>query len=226
MTNTPILGLPVVSASQGQMYLPHNAALDQIDALCQLSVKSINQTAPPVSPSPGDRYIVATGATGAWAGWDDSVAVFLLTGAWQRLIPATGWQTWVESLARQYIYVAGWKIVIAVAAYDIGASFAGTPTDSEVLGRISVPRKITLLADFLGSAGHVVVNPTDAFAVDVLDDGSSIGTISITTGGVVSFASAGGTAKVIAAGSLVSFVGQATADATIAGISFTLAGTV
>lgn len=54
-------------------------------------VISASLTAPPGGPDEGDRYIVASGATGAWNGWDNSVAWFS-SGAWLRLIPQTGWQ--------------------------------------------------------------------------------------------------------------------------------------
>ena len=45
------------------------------------------------APADGDRYIVASGATGAWAGWDLNVA-YWVDGAWMRL-PRPGWQAWV-----------------------------------------------------------------------------------------------------------------------------------
>ena len=60
-------------------------------------VISASLTAPPGSPAEGDRYIVASGATGAWAGWDNSVARFS-SGAWLRLIPQTGWQVLDETM--------------------------------------------------------------------------------------------------------------------------------
>ena len=61
--------------------------------------------------------------------------------------------------------------------------------------------------------------------LDVLDDGVSIGTVSITSGGVFTFTTQGGTAKVIAAGSALTVVNQATADATAGNISVTFRGT-
>ena len=51
-------------------------------------------TAPPASPADGDRYIVAPGAIGAWAGWDLNVAYYI-DGAWMRLVPRPGWRAWV-----------------------------------------------------------------------------------------------------------------------------------
>ncbi len=92
---TPNLALPYIAAAQAQKHVNHNAALDLLDGLVQLSVKDRDLTAPPASPAEGDRYIVAAGATGAWAGWDGDVALFS-GGAWVRLSPQTGWRVWIE----------------------------------------------------------------------------------------------------------------------------------
>ena len=60
-----------------------------ITGLVQLSVTSRGLTAPPAGPADGDRYIVASGATGGWAGWDLNVALWT-DGAWLRLPPRAG----------------------------------------------------------------------------------------------------------------------------------------
>lgn len=95
---TPNLALPYIAAAQAQKHVPHNEALDRLDGLVQLSVKDRDLTAPAASPAEGDRYIVATGATGAWAGWDGDVALFS-GGAWLRLSPKPGWRVWIEDEA-------------------------------------------------------------------------------------------------------------------------------
>lgn len=108
--------------------------------------------------------------------------------------------------------------------YDIGGGSDTTPTSDEVLDIINVPRTVTFPADFSGSLGTIEVNPTATFAIDVKDDAVSIGTISISTGGVFTFTTVSGTEKIVAAGSKVTFVAPTTVDATAAGISYTLAG--
>lgn len=40
----------------------------------QQPVINMNTTTPPGSPSKGDRYVVASGATGDWSGEDDNIA--------------------------------------------------------------------------------------------------------------------------------------------------------
>ena len=95
MTNTPNLALPYLAAAQAQKHVTVNEALSQLDGLVQLSVLDRDLASPPGSPTEGDRYLVAVGATGAWAGWDGDLVLFS-GGAWVRLPPQTGWRLWVE----------------------------------------------------------------------------------------------------------------------------------
>ncbi|WP_414633804.1 DUF2793 domain-containing protein [Paracoccus marcusii] len=82
-----------------------------LDGLVQLSVLDRDLTAPPASPADGDRYLVASGASGDWAGWDLNIALWT-DGAWQRLPPRTGWRTWVEDEALLLVWTgAAWEVV-------------------------------------------------------------------------------------------------------------------
>ena len=90
------LGLPYLLAAQAQKHVTHNEALRLLDAMVQLSVLDRTRTAPPASPADGNRHLVASGATGLWAGWDLNVA-FWVDGAWIRLVPRTGWLVWVAA---------------------------------------------------------------------------------------------------------------------------------
>ena len=96
-TSTHLL-LPYLLAAQAQKHVTVNEALRLLDGLVQLAVLDRHLTAPPASPADGDRYIVASGATGAWAGWDLNVA-YWVDGAWLRLVPRPGWQAWVTDEA-------------------------------------------------------------------------------------------------------------------------------
>jgi hypothetical protein len=95
---TTHLLLPYILASQAQKHVTHNEALRLLDAMVQLSVLDRNRTAPPASPADGDRHIVASGATGLWAGWDLNVA-FWVDGVWMRLVPRPGWLAWIADEA-------------------------------------------------------------------------------------------------------------------------------
>ena len=96
-TSTHLL-LPYLLAAQAQKHVTVNEALRLLDGLVQLAVLDRHLTAPPASPADGERYIVAAGGTGAWAGWDLNVA-YRVDGAWMRLVPRPGWQAWVADEA-------------------------------------------------------------------------------------------------------------------------------
>ena len=82
MTDTIHLGLPFIEGSQAQKHVTHNEALRILDTVVQIGVRDTDRTVPPSSPVEGDRHIVATGATGAWAGHADAVAI-REDGAWR-----------------------------------------------------------------------------------------------------------------------------------------------
>lgn len=96
MTDTPHLGLPLIAASQSQKHVTHNQAIVMLDAIVMLSVIDSTHTAPPGSPAEGDRYKVASGATGAWAAWDLNIALYT-SGQWVKLVPKTGWLCYDEA---------------------------------------------------------------------------------------------------------------------------------
>lgn len=92
-----------MEAAQAQKHVTHNEALRSLDGVVQLSVLDRDLTSPPGSPADGDRYIVASGATGAWAGKDLNIA-FRQDGAWKFLTPREGWRSWVEDEGVELIY--------------------------------------------------------------------------------------------------------------------------
>ena len=99
-------------------------SLFRLDGLVQFSVISASLAAPPARQAEGDRYIVAAGATGAWTGWDDSVALFS-GGVWLRLIPQTGWRAWDVATSQQLVFDgAAWAAVISGGGASVSA--AGT----------------------------------------------------------------------------------------------------
>ena len=103
---TPNLALPLLAAAQAQKHVTVNEALARLDGLVQLVVRDRGLASPPVSPSEGERYIVAAGATGAWAGWDGDVALFT-GGAWVRMPPREGWRVRVEDEGVLLVRVGG-----------------------------------------------------------------------------------------------------------------------
>jgi len=127
---TAHLALPFIMAAQAQKHVTHNEALRLLDGLVQLSVLDRDLTAPPGSPADGDRYIVASGATGAWAGWDLNVALWT-DGAWLRLPPRAGWQAWVEDEGLLLVYNgSAWIGTTPISLQNMALLGLGTTADA------------------------------------------------------------------------------------------------
>lgn len=71
-----------------------NQSLIKIDSVISLSAINVNQAQNPTNPSAGDRYVVAVGATGSFAGRDKQVAVYTYSAngtlGWQFYTPING----------------------------------------------------------------------------------------------------------------------------------------
>jgi len=69
----------------------HNEALAAIDAALHACVEGPPEADPPAAPAPGESWIVAAAATGAWEGRTDSLATLRHgpgeAGAWLRRRP-------------------------------------------------------------------------------------------------------------------------------------------
>ncbi|WP_342641720.1 DUF2793 domain-containing protein [Rhodoligotrophos ferricapiens] len=81
MADSANLGLPYIEAAQAQKYVTHNEAPVVQVAVVQLPVLDRDLIAPPASPAEGDRFLIASGATGAWTRQD---------GKWRRSRRAAG----------------------------------------------------------------------------------------------------------------------------------------
>lgn len=113
--------------------------------------------------------------------------------------------------------------------YDFGCWMESAPaTASLVIGRVKIGRNITVPANMSGASGTAGTNPAATFDIDVKDDGVTIGTVSISTGGAFTFTTTSGTSKSIAAGSEIRFTAPANSppEATIGGVSFVILATV
>lgn len=136
MTNSPRLALPFLEAAQAQKHVTHNEALRLLDGIVQLSVVSATTTAPPGSPANGAAYIVPSGATGAWSGWANSIALYADT-AWLRIVPGEGWSAWVADTDRRAVYT--------------GSAWADS---SEFFGIVDIPFLMPDVGDYiLASSG-------------------------------------------------------------------------
>ena len=122
MPDTNRLGLPLLAPAQAQKHVTVNESLARLDALVHLSLASVGTTVPPGSPVEGEAHGVGSGATGAWAGQDGALAVYL-NGGWAFLTPGTGWQGWSETGGTRVVFDGQDWIEGAGAVSANGAGF-------------------------------------------------------------------------------------------------------
>jgi hypothetical protein len=96
MSETPRFGMPLLEAAQAQKHVTVNEALMRADVLAAGRVENLHRTEPPAAPADGQAHIVGAGATGAWAGRDGELALFL-NGGWEFVVPWEGCTVWVRA---------------------------------------------------------------------------------------------------------------------------------
>lgn len=110
-------------------------------------------------------------------------------------------------------------------AYRVGFFFVDTPVTAETLAMHVFTDDVTFADDFAGSVASVGVDATATFVLDVLKEGVSVGSISISTLGVATFSTTSGTVA-FATGETIKIVGPVTIDDTIQQVAVTLVGTI
>jgi hypothetical protein len=76
MDSTAVLGLPLIDSSQASPEITHNEAISLIQSQLY-GVKQVGLNAAPGSPAEGDSYVVGAAGSGAFAGHDNQVALYL-----------------------------------------------------------------------------------------------------------------------------------------------------
>lgn len=219
--------------------LGNNTYKDAMDANLRLisvmlAGSAISRTTTiPGSGSIGNVYIVPAAApsnANSVAVWDGAPG----SEAWVYLTPKLGWHLYVDDTNENVQWDGIAWVVFAGSGgggggagnYDLRFGFKTAPTSSQVIDTMAVVREIDLPANLAGSLGLVGTNPTSTFVMELKDDGTTIATISISTSGVFTFATIGGTAKTVLVGSELSLVAPAAVSATIANMTFTLLGSL
>lgn len=147
MATTPHVGLTLVEQAQAQKEVTVNMALMRLDALLNTGVIDKDLSAPPAGPAEGDVYIVASGATGDWAGHDGEVAYF--EQVWRFITPNEGLVLWVRDEGQFYLYgVGGWEAGMSgvqsmvntqtSAAYTLISSDAGKIVEGDNASAITL----------------------------------------------------------------------------------------
>jgi hypothetical protein len=109
--------------------------------------------------------------------------------------------------------------------YDVVVSFVAKPDAAGLIFLLTFPRTVIFAANFSGSYGTVRVNPTAVATYTIKKNGTAIGTIVVSTGGVVTFTTTAGAAQTFNAGDRMTVEAPSPQDGTLADAAFTLAGT-
>jgi hypothetical protein len=117
-------------------------------------------------------------------------------------------------------------VATSATPYDLRFGFGATPSGGAVLETVMMVRDVALPANLAGSLGLIAANPTSAFAMSLQDDDVEIATITVATDGSYAFATTDGAAQTVVAGSVLTLVAPASADASAQNAVVTVAGAV
>lgn len=173
--------MPLLDAAQAQKHVTLNEALVRADALAAGVAEDWGLSVAPGAPADGTAWIVGTGATGDWAGYDQAVALFL-NGGWQFVVPWPGMRMWVTAASVQATWSgadwldgvaamspAGAATVQRVAEIDHTLAAGGSSTTTAV-----IPDKAVVL----GVSGRVTtaISGASGWSLGVAGDTGRYGT--------------------------------------------------
>jgi hypothetical protein len=112
---TPVLGAAELVSAQA---IPETTVNEIVRRLEQgagaFSVIS-QTTTPPGSPADGDSHIVTATATGAWTGWEKSIAYYQTGTGWLRITPRDGMIAWDQNLNKALVYGTVWVDLVSAS---------------------------------------------------------------------------------------------------------------
>ena len=128
-------------------------SLQTLDVLVSGAIEGPPLVTPPLTPSVGTAYIVAEGATGAWAGREDCIAAWT-SGGWRFIPPIPG--------MTMYVRTSGTSAMFRSGAWEIG-TLAGSSL--RINGEQVVGPRATAIAS---PAGGSVVDIESRTAVEAM----------------------------------------------------------
>lgn len=129
-SSTPRHELPLLFSGQAQKEFTVNAAHALIDALLHPAIEG-SASAPPAEPVEGMTWLVAPGATGAFADHEGNLAC-LQAGTWIFVQPRDGLRVYDRATGQHILYANGWRRPGATAAPQ-----GGTTIDAEARSAIA-----------------------------------------------------------------------------------------
>jgi hypothetical protein len=238
-----------LSTSFSGLQIPHAQwTTDQIATFgvgmeWQDSVINATTTAPPVSPSTGDRYLVAATATGAWAGQEDSIAEWD-GSAWVFTAPSTGMFTSDDTDSTNILYYSGSAWVnkyfeattagagIAISAFKVSVDYvtAGTGTGLTMVGAGDTAKLgidySTAFNDEKPVRAQDLASTSNGFGASIIGIEDSAGNIDATTveGALAELASEAAGASISSPDGSITVVNSNPQDGTTIATTFSTSG--
>lgn len=158
MTETTNLSLPLLAASQAQKHVIVNEALQRLDGVVQLTLRSRSQTTPPGTVLEGDCFGVPANAVNDWAGRDGDVAQFV-NGGWAFFTPQAGWRAFVADTGTVDLHDGGgWRAGgLSAAPGGGGMAMQSLEADISITAGATVTASLSFPARalVLGATGRV-----------------------------------------------------------------------
>jgi hypothetical protein len=136
--------LPLLQLGQAQKEVTHNEALVRIDALLNPVIEAVLAAPPPslTVSSDGLCWIIASGATGLWAGKDRQIARWS-GGGWRYLMPVEGMSAWNVALMKRLFYINGNWITPTPIASPAGGTVIDVEARTAINAILAHLRQIT-----------------------------------------------------------------------------------
>lgn len=104
---TSRFALPLLYSGQAEKEAFVNEAFARADALLHYTASGQTGT-PPTDPGEGEAWLVAPGATGAWAGQDQTLAL-QQGGGWTFIAPREGMRVFDTQAGQERFFAGTWK---------------------------------------------------------------------------------------------------------------------
>ena len=156
MTTSTQVGITHLVEGQASAEVTINDAINKLDAVVHLAIKDRNLTAPPGSPTEGDRYIPAATATGAWASQENKIAVYL--SGWVFITPKEGWIAHIDDEEQTIHYTGSAWVLWQGMSQETGITASTTQTQA---GGYALTKDINFVATCANANDSVTLPPAE-----------------------------------------------------------------
>lgn len=250
MSNSALLQIPQIAENQSNKYITHNNAIDALEKASNASMSdtTTGSVALTVAQAHDNLVFRVSGKTAAFDISFPSYAdkptnatqakrVFVVrnedttyvatvkadTGAGTTVAVQPGTSAIIlQTFEDMRVLVT--SAIGGTTPYDTGFFVPGKPDAGGQVMKYTAVRAVTIPGNCAGSRGHVSTNPTSTMVFDIQKNGSSVGSISISTAGVFTFSTTSSSPIVLAAGDRLQVFAPNPQDATGADVSVTLLG--